>query len=343
MDGALSNSGCLHMSLCQFKKAVDLLEEGYELCEEAYGHRHEDTACSALRFGDAISQIGRLHEGEDLMRDALSTLSEVSGEGHHLTFQAQESLGCHLMRCGRPKEAQPFIQASINACKKGTRPENPEALRKDCVMSGILAQLGDKQRARKLAKETLEAMKKEIVETAPSVGIAYRALATAYVAEGMAEEARAAATSSEAVVVECYKDYANYHGSTEEIELYLLYAACDNLEGAHEEALKRLDQAAGMIDRVFGVVSGERNHFEHNRVRCVRGETLLTMGRLDAAERELLAAVAGYEEVFGVERPHWCHGAALSALVKVYEASGRQEEALVAAKRSGRILADALG
>lgn len=264
--------------------------------------------------------------------------------------EGQDLYARYLLRCGRPREAKELIEASIGTSKNATRPENPQVLLRECVLVHILAQLGMGAEAVALSKATLDTLKKEIPVGTPSLCTAYIALGTAYVAEGMADLAKEAVGGAEEVLRESLKDDEGCAGSVEEIEIYILYAACERLKGAHEEALERLSQADRVVERLFpavqrvtGGICEYFEHFEHWRILYLRGEILLKMRRVIDAAQELSRAVEGYGVSFGQARPHWCSGAAQAELSIAYTAMRRKGDAKEASIYAKEVLEDALG
>jgi len=291
-------------------------------------------------LGTLLFESGRAEEAERLEQEALAGYVRLRGEEHPDTVLVAHNLattrGRQVPQESAPSGLGPAL--SINAARekfyRGERAEAEADLRSAIheleraggldrylllarqSLAGLLTESGRLEEARAILRDVLDTYRAAGTERSAFALMAQGALAEALRRSGRLEEALAAARAAwETSDEELGPDAPSTLSAR-----VVLGAALADL-GRADEAIEHAEAAVRLADE--HLVGPYRPYVHVFRVRL--GSTLRIVGRLDDAERELLAARAGLVEVYG-ERGPFAEQAA-KALIEVYEARGDAREA----------------
>jgi tetratricopeptide (TPR) repeat protein len=303
----LVNAGTIHLQVRDFERARSSWQEATALLE-AHGRLETPLGINALA-NTAILELEteRLEEAVASLRRVVEVSEEIMGPRQPERANYEGVLSGALIDLGRPREALARMRALAG------RVDDVQSKGARFVATLMLARAEMMAGAPREALERMAALRR----TEPALfGPFYAPMVM--LAAALAGDA--AAVREAQVDARAYLDRAapREPGYKQAIEYYAAATRAAGLEAASVEPLVRAHAAFAGSQDPIDVVTAARLSLDLGRAR-------LRVGELEAAERELRAALAAFERALP---PHHLDRAeALSALAELALTQGRADEA----------------
>ena len=348
--------GRLYSHVGEYKRAQPLLEEALTMRKKLYGSTHVDVATTLLSLAQAKREQGDGDGAARLDREALAIRRQLLGPNHVKTADALFNLAADLHVSGDYKGAEPLMDEWTTIV--AAQPTEITKVRADQLAS--LAYVywisRDYQKAEQLFRETLSINRKLFGERHDRVAVSLSQVGEAVCGAGRHEEAERLIRQSVEMLGDAHPDghptlafnlkmlgieldhlnrFADaalplrealaqaqrFEGSrsnlTTDTQLELAYAL--TMSGNYDEAVSVSREAMAMLRKKFADTTAMVA-----RAKLRLGDALRGQGKLMEAERLLLTAHATFTK--RSTRNSWTRGST-RALIRLYEAQGRRDEA----------------
>ena len=299
----------------QAEEAAQLMRPVVAHWTEQDGPRHPKRIRALGNLASIVADCGDLEEAEALSRESLALRREVFGEVHHSTIQAEINLADLLREQGEFAEAADLARTALEKAARVLGPEHPDTLKATSHLGISLRNLGEYEEAQVHLESAVALSERLHGAHDPRTLNRLSSLAGLLYEQRKLEEA-------EAIMRRVVDGLRAVHGERSPSTL----AAIINLAMLLVER-EKLDEAEQMLQTVIKLVdeAAPPGHWYRWTARVPYAKCLLAMERYDEAEALLLECFTGLSESLGPQH-HRTRGAA-AELVKLYEASGRPEDA----------------
>ncbi len=363
--------GRIHTQLGEADQARPLLTQALNIRRSLYGETHPDVATSLEGLADASEAERNDQEAVRLRRRVLELRRRWSGNDDPKTVNALFELATALHRAGDLRNAQPLFAEWTTAIERQPR-EATETRGNQLNEAGVMAQSrGDYDDAVVLLRQSLAIRESLYGEHHSLVAISLRDVANVLSDAGRMTEAEPLLSRAESILRSLSPDGHPQLWFTLKLHVVNLqrlnrFADAEALareaialgrrfEGANSVTVANLDIDLGYTLCMIGEYK-EAETFDRDAIRIYRsmfndknamvvmardhlGDALRGEGRFAEAESLLLAGYERFKVPNSITK-RW-RGHALIALVRLYDAEGRAEEAakyraLLAAAPPGR-------
>ena len=333
------------------------LEKIIELCREQLGAEHDTTQNALTQLARVREIQGRLAEAEVIFRQVIDIDRRSGPADREELITALNNLGSCLLTQGRPDEAEPILREVFEWCEQHYKPEHSATLTSANVLGQTWFYLGRYEEAEELLRRTLEARRRifgddswvtctslnalgicllerdkveeasKILQEAVTLGRAKlpphnlellrveRSLGGALWQLGLVEDALVVLDQAHATLVE-------HHGFDHPDAIATQLGV-----GCVLQANRRFEEAAGVFEEILAYCPDSHpdrvNFLVQVKLYC--GYCLVQSSRLDEAEMLFLEALESTQEELGPANGRT--QIAFEALISLYEATGRQDEA----------------
>jgi serine/threonine-protein kinase len=347
--------GRIQSYLGEYGRARPLLDEALAIRRRVHGESHADVATSLESLAEATDRD--VAATLELRRQALALRRRLSAADDPRTTDALFELALALHRAGDVEAAKPLFDEWMTAIAQQPRALTPERAGQMTLVAKFLEFGGQLDRAEPLYREALAINRALFGEQHHDVGSSLGNLGVLLDRARRWEEAepllRAAVEIHRAVYPQGHPELA---GTLRNWGIALAHMQrFQDAEAPLREAVairrrflgnETVDVAVAELDLAYALIMNERYEepavLARDAIRILRrqlgdenslvyharahlGDALRGQGRLAEAEPLLLAAYAKFENPKPIAR-QW-HRYAVGALVRLYEASGRPDEA----------------
>lgn len=343
--------------LGHYAGAADRIREALEIQRRAFGSDHASIAYSLAVLGNVLRQQGRYVKCESAFRQALDILVRLFGRDDPITAQGMINLAAVLQLLDEYDEAETLLGEAIPVLRDQFGPQHPKTNAAVKHLATVKLRRKEVDKAEKLLLTVLQAHQQVLGESHPQVLAALAGLAAVDRARGDPVEAERRLRD---VLTRSKRIYDNHHPWVLRCRSELATMLCD--QGKIEEALaiyrevigaQRERLPANHPDRattLLGMASALFQNTDYRQAGNYARDSYnirvsaLPLGHSDIAEAAVVLArslneQAKYEEsesllvgaypVLRDKRGEESPAAQLAhaQLVRLYEATGRQEEA----------------
>jgi serine/threonine-protein kinase len=132
--------------------AESALADAWRQRRDLVGESHPDTIASRVAMGAVALEMGRLDEGEEILRGALEEARQAVPEPHPLTIAAALELGRTLTARGDPDAAAELLGNTLVAARRLWGSESWRAAKVAIALAAGLAERGEPELAGELAR-----------------------------------------------------------------------------------------------------------------------------------------------------------------------------------------------
>lgn len=278
---AVNNLGNLLLVRGRFAEAEPFLREALEKYRRLLGEEHHDTITAINNMGYVLQYQGKLAEAEAFDREAVEKYRRAVGPDHPSTLAAANNLALLLQDQRKYAEAEPLLRETLAARRRVLGDEHPDTIACLGNLGRFLQAVDRLAEAEPVLRETLEKKRRvrgsEHPDTITSINN-YGA-----VLEAMGRPAEAEAYYRDAME-KCRRVLGPEHPNT--FITTINTGGALQARGMNAEAVRVLD----------GAESAARTAFTGANARWVakllsrRGMARTALGKLDAAEKDLLEA-----------------------------------------------------
>lgn len=278
---AVSNLGNLLLSRGRFVDAEPFLREALEKFRRVLGEEHPDTITAINNMGYVLQYQGKLDEAEPFEREAVEKYRRAIGPDHPSTLAATNNLSLLLQDQRKYAEAEALLRETLAGRQRVLGEEHPDTIATLGNLGRFLQSVDRLAEAEPVLRETLEKKRRvrglEHPDTLTSINN------YGVVLEAMGRPAEAEAYYRDAME-KCRRVLGPEHPNT--------FITTINTGGA----LQARGKNAEAVEVLAGVEAAARKAFTGANARWVaklltrRGKARTVLGRLDAAERDLLEA-----------------------------------------------------
>ena len=289
---AVSNLANLLLARGRFAEAEPVLREALAMSRRALGEEHPDTVTAINNLGYSLQFQGKLDEAEPFEREAVEKYRRSVGPDHPSTLAAMNNLALLLQDQRKYAEAEALLRAALAGRRRVLGDEHPDTIACLGNLGRFLQAVDRLAEAEPVLRETLEKKRRvrgpEHPDTITSINN-YGA-----VLEAMGRPAEAETYYRDAME-KCRRVLGPEHPNT--------FITTINTGGALQARGKNAD-AEKVLD---GVEAAARKAFTGANARWVaklltrRGLARTALGKLDAAEKDLLEAYPLFVSTRGEE------------------------------------------
>ena len=278
---AVSNLGYLLIAQGRFVEAEPLVREALETSRRVLGEEHPDTIVAINNLGYVLQYQGKLAEAEPYQREAVEKNRRAVGADHPNTLAAMNNLALLLQDLNKYDEAERLLREALAARRRVLGEEHPDTIATLGNLGRFLQAVDRLAEAEPVLRETLE--KKRRVRGAEHPDTLTSINNYGVVLEAMGRPAEAETYYRDAME-KCGRVLGPEHPNT--FITTINTGGALQAQGKNAEAVKLLD----------GVEPAARNAFKGANARWVaklltrRGKARMVLGKLDAAEKDLLEA-----------------------------------------------------
>lgn len=231
----------------------------------------------SLSRGLALASLGRLDEANEELERALSFYERTRGAGSIHAARALTALGDVARLRGKLEDALSLHARAREIDEAALGPEAPATARHHHNIAGVLRLLGRRTEALASYERALS-LEERLGAEHPSVGLTENSIGITLVELGRVDEARARFERADAILARAV------HPDRALVLLNL--ARVDASRGDHAAAIVRLDDAIVILQS-----TGGKDYLPIAGARLQRGRSARSLGRRDAAKRDLQEAL----------------------------------------------------
>lgn len=294
-----NNLAVAYRSAGRLREAIDLYEVTLAGREEVLGWSDEDTLTSGNDLAGAYRAAGRLGEAIALFEKALAGSEKALGESHPVTLRLRNNLGYAYQYAEQADRAIPLLEQALAGRARMMGESHPDTLTTQNDLARAYQAAGRLDEATALLERTLAERQRVLGESQPGTLTSRHNLAEAYLAAGRPGEA--IPLFHEAQIGRVRVIGASHRNTLmTQDKLASAYVAAGRLAEAVPLLEQTLDQreALDQRDRVAG-----GSHHETLMTRANLASAYAAAGRLDEAISLYESALAGLENVRGLEHP----------------------------------------
>ena len=306
---AVNNLGNLLLARGRFVEAEPFLREALEKFRRVLGEEHPDTVTAINNLGFSLQYQGKLAEAEPFEREAVEKYRRAVGPDHPSTLAAMNNLALLLQDQRKYTEAEALLNETLAARRRVLGDEHPDTIATLGNLGRFLQAVDRLAEAEPVLRETLEKKRRVRGPEHPDTLTSINNYGVVLEAMGRPAEAE---TYYRDAMEKCRRVLGPEHPNT--------FITTINTGGALQARGKNAD-AEKILD---GVEPAARKAFTGANVRWVakllarRGMARTALGRLDAAEKDLLEAYPLYVSSRGED--HRETRECVQALVDLYTA-----------------------
>lgn len=354
---AMNNLGVLRNKMVETSASEDLNREALAIRRSVFGPRHATVAQSLNNLGLTLHTAGRYVDAEPLLREALAMRRELLGDENADTGISRNNLAGLLHAKGDYAGAEILLREALAVERKLKGALHPDVATRLNNLGLIVHAKGDRDAAEALYREALAIRRKVLGETHPDVattvnnlgGLLYEkgdfegaersfqeALSIARAAHGPEHPMVARMLNNLGLALHGQKRYVE----AEPLMLEALTMRRKLLREGHPDIAVSLCRLGELLLDETRVVEAQpllnacveirerslpANHWQTAEAKCALGRCLLELQQYEPAE---LFLVAGFD-VLQTQRGPSCEQTvrARDALIRLYDATGRTEEA----------------
>ena len=151
----------------QFEDALDLAEQAYRECEDAFGADHPDTLGAAINLGNAQRLAGDFDEAASRIEDTVRRFGDIWGDDHPFTHGCLLNLAIVRRSVRRLEDAHHLLERALKGLSLTVGVDHHYTLTCLTNLATTTAELGDTERARKLGEGALTQFRKSLGENHP--------------------------------------------------------------------------------------------------------------------------------------------------------------------------------
>jgi len=278
---AVSNLANLLLARGRFAEAEPVLREALAMSRRVLGEEHPDTVTAINNLGFSLQYQGKLAEAEPFEREAVEKYRRAVGPDHPSTLAAMNNLALLLQDQGKYAEAEALLREALAGRLRVLGDEHPDTIACLGNLGRFLQAVDRLAEAEPVLRETLE--KKRRVR-----GVEHPDTITSINNYGAVLEAMGRPAEAETY----YRDAMEKCGRVLGLEHPNTFITTINTGGALQARGKNAE-AEKLLD---GVEPAARKAFTGANARWVaklltrRGMARTALGKLDAAEKDLLEA-----------------------------------------------------
>jgi serine/threonine-protein kinase len=308
--------GKVYRAIGRSRTAIEHSEAAVEGLRRAHGAENELTLKARLEQAEVLLDLGRLDEGEDLIRDNLATLERVLGPDAPLTIQQRSALaGCFYER-GRYAEAEALYDELLAAAEGDTAAAYPTKLADMSNLASVYISQRRFVAAEELCRKTLASKEAELGPDHPRTLLTRSTLAFALQGQGRLAEAEASFRETLALQERILGDEHPATLTTLNL-LATAYSEQGRVEEAEALSLRLLERQERALGPEHQDTLGTITNLGYNNNQ---------MGRYDVAVGYLERSLPAKRRVLGPDHP-WTR-LARGNLAHSYLELGRRADAL---------------
>ncbi len=278
---AVSNLANLLLARGRFAEAEPVLREALAMSRRVLGEEHPDTVTAINNLGFSLQFQGKLDEAEPVEREAVEKYRRAVGPDHPSTLAAMNNLALLLQDQRKYAEAEALLRETLAARRRVLGDEHPDTIACLGNLGRFLQAVDRLAEAEPVLRETLETKRRVRGPEHPDTITSINNYGAVLEATGRPAEAE---TYYRDAMEKCGRVLGPEHPNT--------YITTINTGGALQ-ARGKAAEAEKVLD---GVEPAARKAFTGSNARWVaklltrRGMARTALGKLDAAERDLLEA-----------------------------------------------------
>jgi serine/threonine protein kinase len=298
----------------RFDEAEELYREAAERGRRALGADDERTIGAINNLAGLLMSQGRSTEAEPLFREAMEQSRRVRGDDHPETLTAISNLAFAMQAQKKHADAEPLFHEAVATSRRVLGNDHPSTITTLRNLGGLYHDLARLDDAQPLYREALDSSRRVLGADHPQTIGAMNNMASLLLAQGKLAEAEA---MNRDVLARCRETFGDDHPHT--------LMSLHNL--AHALALQdKWPDAEPLYAELYRRVPQSQLDPARSALMMSRwGVSLVNLERFAEAETPLLESLKRLEETDQLQTPA---GQSLrEAIVKLYEATGRPEEA----------------
>jgi tetratricopeptide (TPR) repeat protein len=315
---------CLNnLALCyglqeRYAEAEPLFKQALEGYRAKLGADHPDTLTSLNNLAHLCKARGRFDQAESLYKQVLGARRERQGSDHPDTLSTMYGLGELYQDRGRYGEAEPLLRQALAGCRAKLGPDHPQTLSCMSSLAACYQALGRDAEAEPLSLAIVVSARKKLGLAHPKVEANIYFLGQLYLKQGKPERGEPLLQELAASMQQKHgADSAAYARSLAHLSAILL-------------AQKKYAEAESVTRECLAIRQRkEPDAWTTFNVESFLGAALLGQKKYAEAERRLLEGYRGMKEreakIDNSGKARLTQ--ALERLVRLYEATGKKDEA----------------
>jgi len=307
--------GYTYHSLGLYDEAEPHLVRAMELSDQLPDFPLETRVDLLLDFGNLYLDLGKLEEAEQWIRKGFDLAAENLGEDHPTRITSYHELALVMWDKGNLDETERLLEECLRRSEAVKESKDEETITTMAALGNVYRQQGKREKARPILEEAYTWMQEEFGDDHPRTAIALNNLAFMYQELEQHEQALGMFQKS-------LESRRRVHGDQSQSVIIGLHNLGMQLTimAQGEEALPYFEEAI----RTSGDVLDD-SHWLKPWIHSTYGRTLVSVGRFQEAEKELLTSLEGVRAILGED--HWRTRKLCEYIAGLYTATGDTDRA----------------
>ena len=318
----LAKFSYVYVQCGRFKCASELQRRVFNFLNETFGMEHESTLRIAPLLAGVLRHLDKMDEAAELQKKVLNACIALWGEDDAQALEAASALGMTRFQQGHFTEARSLQQLAVDGYIKIRGSEHADTLNAISKLASIHTKILAFAEAIKLHNQAVSGLLEERGAGHEDTMLATNELGMTYLErvihrQGQPDDLDKAFRVMQKVVMQRKEKSGKEHGYT--LWAIANLARVKNALGKHEEAEADFRAGLPIVEQNFG-----DGHLGTLYGKTYFSHVLISQSKFDEAEQILIGVIDSHQRV----RPnHPDQLVAFSFLLKLYDLSGRQEDA----------------
>ena len=318
----LAKFSYVYVQCGRFKCASELQRRVFNFLNETFGMEHESTLRIAPLLAGVLRHLDKVDAAAELQIKVLNACTALWGEEDAQALEAASALGVTRFQQGHFTEARSLYQLAVDGYTKTRGPEHPDTFNAISKLASIHTKMLAFAEAIKLHNQAVAGLLKQRGAGHEDTMVATNELGMTHLErvihrQGHPNDLDEAFRILQEVLKQRKAKSGKEHGYT--LWAIANLARVKNALGKHEEAEADFRAGVPIVEQNFG-----DDHLGTLYGKTYFSHVLISQSKFDEAEEILVGVIDSHQKV----RPnHPDQFVALSFLLKLYELSGRQEDA----------------
>jgi tetratricopeptide (TPR) repeat protein len=333
----LAKFSYVYVQCGRFQGASELQRRVFNFLNETFGMEHESTLRIAPLLAGVLRHLDKMDEAAELQKKVMNACIALWGEEDAQALEAASALGMTRFQQGHFTEARSLQQLAVDGYTKIRGSKHPDTLNAISKLASIHTKILAFAEAIKLHNQAVSGLLEQRGAGHEDTMLATNELGMTYLErvihrQGQPDDLDEAFRVMQEVVMQRKEKSGKEHGYT--LWAIANLARVKNALGKHDEAEADFRAGLPIVEQNFG-----EGHLGTLYGKTYFSHVLISQRKFDEAEEILVGVIDSHQRV----RPnHPDQFVAFSFLLKLYDLSGRQEDAAKVRDRIQEGL-DALG